>query len=91
MLWMIVVGLVVGVLAKMLLPGRDPGGVIMTIAIGIAGSLIAGFLGRSIGWYSEGQAAGFIASTVGAILLLVLYRVLTGQGRSGKGDITRAA
>jgi len=91
MLWMILVGLLVGVVAKLLMPGRDPGGVIMTIVIGICGSVIAGFLGRSIGWYSVGEPAGFIASIVGAILLLFLYRIFAGQGKSGKGDITRAA
>jgi uncharacterized membrane protein YeaQ/YmgE (transglycosylase-associated protein family) len=91
MIWMILVGLFVGVVAKLLMPGPDPGGLVMTIVIGICGSVIAGFLGRSIGWYSVGEPAGFIASIVGAILLLFLYRVLTGQGKSGKGGITRAA
>jgi uncharacterized membrane protein YeaQ/YmgE (transglycosylase-associated protein family) len=91
MFWMIFVGLLVGALAKLFMPGRDPGGVVMTIVIGIAGSVIAGFMGRSIGWYRVGEPAGFIASIVGAILLLFLYRVLTGQGKSGKGGITRAA
>lgn len=90
MLWMIVVGLVVGALAKLLMPGRDPGGVVITILIGIAGSIIAGFLGRSIGWYAAGQPAGIVASILGAIILLVAYRALTG-GTSGKGDIRRAA
>jgi uncharacterized membrane protein YeaQ/YmgE (transglycosylase-associated protein family) len=88
MFWMILVGLLVGAAAKLLMPGRDPGGVVMTIVIGIAGSVIAGFMGRSIGWYGEGEPVGFIASIVGAILLLFLYRALTGQG---KGSITKAA
>jgi uncharacterized membrane protein YeaQ/YmgE (transglycosylase-associated protein family) len=79
MLWMILVGLFVGLVAKLLRPGRDPGGIVMTIVIGILGSVIAGVLGRSIGWYSVGAPAGFIASIAGAILLLFLYRVLTGQ------------
>jgi uncharacterized membrane protein YeaQ/YmgE (transglycosylase-associated protein family) len=90
MLWMIVVGLVVGAAAKLLMPGRDPGGVVITILIGIAGSVIAGFLGRSIGWYAAGQPAGIFASILGAIILLVAYRALTG-GMSGKGGIRRAA
>jgi uncharacterized membrane protein YeaQ/YmgE (transglycosylase-associated protein family) len=90
-LWMILVGLLVGVLAKLLMPGRDPGGAVVTILIGIAGSMIAGFLGRSIGWYTDGEPAGFIASILGAILLLFLYRAVSGQGRSGKGGLRRAA
>ena len=88
MLWMIVVGLVVGAVAKLLMPGPDPGGVVMTILIGIAGSVIAGFLGRFIGWYAAGEPVGIFASIVGAIILLVAYRALTG---TGKGDIRRAA
>jgi uncharacterized membrane protein YeaQ/YmgE (transglycosylase-associated protein family) len=90
MLWMIVVGLVVGALAKLLMPGRDPGGIVITILIGIAGSIIAGFFGRSIGWYAADQPAGIVASILGAIILLVAYRALT-RGTSGKGDIRRAA
>jgi uncharacterized membrane protein YeaQ/YmgE (transglycosylase-associated protein family) len=91
MLWMIFVGLLVGVLAKLLLPGRDPGGFVITALIGIAGSIIAGFIGRSIGWYNDAEPAGFIASILGAIVLLFLYRALAGRGKSGKDDLTRAA
>ncbi len=80
-LWMLIIGLVVGAIAKFIMPGKDPGGIIVTILIGIAGALLAGFLGRALGWYSEGDAAGFIASVVGAILLLVIYRLLTGNRR----------
>ena len=83
MIWMIVVGLLVGALAKLLMPGRDPGGFVITILIGIAGSIVAGFLGRFVGWYAEGEPAGIIASILGAILVLVLYRSLAGQGKSG--------
>jgi len=83
MLWMIIVGLIIGALAKLVMPGRDPGGFIITILLGIAGSIVAGFLGRAVGWYREGEPAGFIASVLGAVLLLYLYRVLTGQRRSG--------
>ena len=79
MIGMIIVGLVVGVIAKLLMPGRDPGGVIVTILIGIAGAVVAGFLGRSLGWYVEGESAGWIASILGAIVLLFLYRRLTAQ------------
>ena len=80
MIWMIVVGLLIGAVAKLLMPGRDPGGIIVTILIGIAGSVVAGFLGRSVGWYREGDAAGFMASVLGAILLLFLYRATLGRG-----------
>ncbi len=80
-LWMLLIGLIVGAIAKFLMPGRDPGGFIVTILIGIVGALIAGFLGRTLGWYTEGQPAGFLASVVGAILLLMVYRLLT-KGRT---------
>jgi uncharacterized membrane protein YeaQ/YmgE (transglycosylase-associated protein family) len=80
-IWMLVIGLIVGALAKFIMPGKDPGGIIVTILIGIAGALIAGFLGRTLGWYAPGEAAGFIASLVGAILLLVIYRMAT-RGRN---------
>jgi uncharacterized membrane protein YeaQ/YmgE (transglycosylase-associated protein family) len=76
-IWMLLIGLVVGVIAKFIMPGKDPGGIIVTMLIGIAGALIAGFLGRALGWYTEGEPAGFIASVVGAILLLIVYRLLT--------------
>lgn len=75
-IYMILIGLVAGALAKLIMPGKDPGGVIVTILIGIAGSVIAGFLGRSLGWYSANEGAGFIASIIGAILLLAGYRFL---------------
>jgi len=91
MISMILVGLLVGVVAKVLMPGRDPGGTIVTILIGIAGSVVAGFLGRSIGWYREGEAAGWIASILGAILLLFVYRALAGRGKSGTSGLNRAA
>jgi uncharacterized membrane protein YeaQ/YmgE (transglycosylase-associated protein family) len=79
-LWMLIIGLIVGALAKFLIPGKDPGGMIVTILIGIVGALLAGFLGRALGWYGDGDSAGFLASLVGAILLLVGYRVVT-KGR----------
>lgn len=71
----LVIGLVVGVIAKLLMPGKDPGGFIVTTLLGIAGAFVAKFLGQAVGWYHEGQSAGFIASVVGAIILLALYRV----------------
>ncbi len=80
-LWTLVIGLVVGVIAKLLMPGRDPGGCIITILLGIAGAFIAGYLGRALGWYREGQPAGFIASVIGAMLLLLVYRMIAGKRR----------
>lgn len=72
----IVFGLIAGALAKLVMPGRDPGGIFVTIALGIAGALIAGFLGRAMGWYGAGEPAGFVMATLGAVLLLVLYRLV---------------
>jgi uncharacterized membrane protein YeaQ/YmgE (transglycosylase-associated protein family) len=71
----IVFGLIVGVIAKLLMPGRDPGGFIITILLGIAGALLGGWLGRSMGLYGEGESAGFFMALLGAILLLALYRL----------------
>ncbi|MDQ3370575.1 MAG: GlsB/YeaQ/YmgE family stress response membrane protein [Myxococcota bacterium] len=73
---MLIIGLIVGALAKLIMPGKDPGGIIVTMLIGVAGAFIAGFLGRSLGWYSSGEPAGFLASIVGAIVLLAGYRFL---------------
>ncbi len=78
-LWTLVIGLVVGAIAKFLMPGRDPGGCIITILLGIAGAFVAGYLGRVMGWYEPGQPAGFIASVVGAMLLLLVYRIFAGK------------
>jgi uncharacterized membrane protein YeaQ/YmgE (transglycosylase-associated protein family) len=78
---MLIIGLVIGAVAKLLMPGRDPGGFIVTALIGIAGSLIAGFIGSALGWYRNGQGAGFIASVLGAMLLLFLYRIAVGRRR----------
>jgi uncharacterized membrane protein YeaQ/YmgE (transglycosylase-associated protein family) len=91
LLWMIVVGLIVGAVAKLLMPGRDPGGFIITMLLGIGGSLVAGFLGRALGWYAEGEPVGFIASVVGAIILLAIYRAVSGRSTTGHGGIRRAA
>jgi uncharacterized membrane protein YeaQ/YmgE (transglycosylase-associated protein family) len=74
-LWMLIIGLVVGALAKLIMPGRDPGGIFITMLLGVAGALVAGFIGRVLGLYAPGQGAGFIMSVLGAILLLALYRV----------------
>ncbi|MDQ3337328.1 MAG: GlsB/YeaQ/YmgE family stress response membrane protein [Myxococcota bacterium] len=78
-LWMLIIGLVCGALAKLIMPGKDPGGVIITILLGIAGSFIAGMLGRQLGWYSNNEGAGIIASVIGAIILLAGYRMIAGR------------
>ena len=75
----LIIGLVIGAIAKFLMPGRDPGGCIITMLIGIAGALIAGYLGRFIGLYEPGRPAGFIASIIGAMLLLLIYRLVIGR------------
>jgi len=75
LLWEAIIGLIVGAVAKLLMPGKDPGGIWITMALGIAGSIIATWLGQAIGWYQAGQSAGFIMSVVGAVLLLVVYRL----------------
>ena len=81
-LWTLIIGLVVGAIAKLLMPGRDPGGIIVTMLIGVAGALLAGFLGRAMGWYDNpGEGPGIIASIIGAMILLFLYRLLAGRRR----------
>ncbi len=72
----ILFGLVIGVIAKLLMPGRDPGGFIITILLGIAGALVGGFIGRAAGFYGPGESAGWVMSIIGAIVLLALYRML---------------
>jgi uncharacterized membrane protein YeaQ/YmgE (transglycosylase-associated protein family) len=77
-LMMIVVGLIIGAVAKLLMPGTDPGGIIVTILLGIAGSVVGGYLGRALNLYGPGEAAGFIMSVIGALVLLFAYRMLRG-------------
>ena len=74
-IWTIIIGLVAGAVAKLLMPGKDPGGFIITILLGIAGAFVATFLGQAIGWYEAGEGAGFIGAIVGAIVILILYRM----------------
>ena len=76
-LWTILIGFIIGLVAKFLMPGRDPGGFIITVLIGIAGSFIASYVGAAMGWYRNGETAGFIAAVLGSIVLLLLYRLLT--------------
>ena len=78
-LWTLIIGLIVGAVAKFLMPGRDPGGFIITILLGIAGSFIATYIGQALHWYPEGSGAGFIASVLGAMLLLFIYRMFRGR------------
>jgi len=79
LIWTAIIGLVIGAVAKLIMPGKDPGGWIITMLLGLAGSFIAGYLGRMVGWYKEGQSAGFIMSVLGAILLLFIYRLIIGK------------
>jgi uncharacterized membrane protein YeaQ/YmgE (transglycosylase-associated protein family) len=76
LLWEAIIGLIVGAVAKLLMPGKDAGGIWITMALGIAGSIIATWLGQAIGWYQAGQSAGFVMSVVGAVLLLFVYRLI---------------
>jgi uncharacterized membrane protein YeaQ/YmgE (transglycosylase-associated protein family) len=75
----IVFGLIVGAIAKLLMPGRDPGGIIVTMLLGIAGAVAGGYLGRALGWYGPQDGAGFLMSLVGAIILLWIYRLVIGR------------
>lgn len=75
----ILFGLIIGALAKLVMPGRDPGGIIVTMLIGIAGAVLGGFVGRAMGFYGEGEPAGWIMSFIGAIVLLVIYRMMVGR------------
>jgi uncharacterized membrane protein YeaQ/YmgE (transglycosylase-associated protein family) len=73
-IWTLIIGLVAGALAKFLMPGRDPGGFIITMLLGVAGAFIATWLGQAVGWYQAGEGAGFIGAVVGAVILLLIYR-----------------
>jgi len=78
-LWTLIIGLVAGIVAKFLMPGRDPGGFIVTMLLGVAGAFVATWLGQTIGWYEAGEGAGFIGAVVGAIILLIVYRLVKGR------------
>jgi uncharacterized membrane protein YeaQ/YmgE (transglycosylase-associated protein family) len=75
-IWTLIIGLVVGAIAKLVTPGKDPGGILITALLGVAGAFIANFVGREAGWYHQGQTAGFIAAVVGAVALLLCYRLI---------------
>lgn len=78
----LVFGLIVGALAKLVMPGKDPGGIIVTMLLGIAGAFVGGWIGQTLGFYSAGQSAGWIMSILGAVVLLALYRVFTGKKKA---------
>ena len=80
-IWTILIGLVAGLVAKFLMPGRDPGGFIITTLLGIVGAVVATWLGQTLGWYGPGQGAGFIGAVVGAVILLAIYRFTIGRSR----------
>lgn len=80
-LWAIIIGGIAGAIAKLLMPGKDPGGIIITVLLGIVGAVLATFLGRAVGWYHEGESAGFIGAIVGAVILLAIYRMIVGRRR----------
>lgn len=75
-IWTIIIGLLAGIVAKLLMPGKDPGGFIITTLLGIAGAFVATWIGQAIGWYDQGEAAGFIGAVVGAIIILIIYRFI---------------
>ncbi|QAY76164.1 GlsB/YeaQ/YmgE family stress response membrane protein [Sphingosinicella sp. BN140058] len=75
----IIIGAIAGIIAKAVVPGREPGGCIVTILLGVAGALVAGFLGNALGWYRPGEGAGFIAAIVGAILILFVWKLISGR------------
>ena len=75
-IWTLIIGLLAGIVAKLLMPGRDPGGFIITMLLGVAGAFVATYLGQALGWYSAGEGAGFIGAVVGAVILLIIYRVI---------------
>jgi uncharacterized membrane protein YeaQ/YmgE (transglycosylase-associated protein family) len=75
----IIIGALAGAIAKFIMPGRDPGGCLITIALGIGGAVLAGFLGNKLGWYEPGEGAGFLAAIIGAIIILFIYRLIAGR------------
>lgn len=78
-IWTLIIGLLAGIVAKFLMPGKDPGGFFITMALGVAGAFVATYLGQAVGWYQAGEGAGFIGAIVGAIILLLIYRLVRKQ------------
>jgi uncharacterized membrane protein YeaQ/YmgE (transglycosylase-associated protein family) len=77
----IIIGALAGAIAKFIMPGRDPGGCLVTILLGVAGAALAGFLGNWLGWYEAGEGAGFLAAILGAVIILFIYRLISGRRR----------
>ncbi|MGE5458244.1 MAG: GlsB/YeaQ/YmgE family stress response membrane protein [Methanococcaceae archaeon] len=80
-IWSIIIGGIAGAIAKLLMPGKDPGGFIITILLGIIGAVVATFLGRAVGWYRAEESAGLIGAVVGAVIILLIYRMIVGRKR----------
>ena len=78
-IWSIIIGFIAGLVAKFLMPGRDPGGFIITTLLGIVGAVVATYLGQAVGWYRPGEGAGFIGAVVGAVIVLAIYRMVVGR------------
>lgn len=78
-IWSIIIGFIAGLIAKFLMPGRDPGGFIITTLLGIVGAVVATYLGQAVGWYRPGEGAGFIGAVVGAVIVLAIYRMVVGR------------
>lgn len=78
-IWALIIGLIAGAVARLLMPGRDPGGLVVTALLGVAGSIVATWAGRQLGWYGDGDAAGFIGAVLGAMLILLIYRLIAGR------------
>jgi len=78
-IWTIIIGFIAGLVAKFLMPGRDPGGFIITTLLGIIGAVVASYLGQAVGWYRPGEGAGFIGAVVGAVIVLVAYRMIVSR------------
>lgn len=85
-IWTLIIGLIVGALAKLIMPGKDPGGIIITVAIGIVGSMLAHFIGAAAGWYGRDEPAGLITSVLGAVILLALYRLIVHRRVLGRSS-----
>ena len=81
-IWTIIIGGLAGALAKLIMPGKDPGGIIVTILLGIAGAFVATWIGRAVGWYGPEDAAQFIGAVVGSIIILLIYRLIVGRRRN---------
>ena len=85
-IWTLIIGLLAGSVAKLLMPGKDPGGFIVTMLLGVAGAFVATWLGEAVGWYHAGEGAGFIGAVVGSVILLIAYRLIRGRAaRAARG------